>query len=128
MNTTVTTHRGVRVAILDFSNRADEKTSLGVIEEARQIIARERPKSIYTLTDVTGSFVTPRLRTALHDLTKANAPFVIAGAVVGLTTIQMIILRGIVQVTKRRLVAMSSREEALEWIVADAARSKSIAS
>ena len=122
MRTTVTTRRGVRVCILDFSNITDEATALAAIEESRQVIAKERPGSVYTLTDVTGSRVTPRIRTALHELTKANAPYVVAGAVVGLTSLQMIILRGIVQLTRRRLVAKNSRDEALEWLAAEAAK------
>jgi len=117
---TFSTHAGVRICLLDFSNVADEETALVAIEEARQLIARERPKSVYTLTDVTGSRVTSRIRSALHTLTQANAPYVVAGAVVGLTSIQMIILRGIVQMTKRRLVVANSREEARAWLVKEA--------
>jgi hypothetical protein len=116
MRTTITTHGGARVAVLDFTNITDDATALAVIAEARAVIAKEAPKSIYTLTDVTGSRVTPKIREALHQLTQANAPIVIAGSVVGLTTLQMVILRGIVQVTKRRLHPTKTRQEALDWI------------
>ena len=61
---------------------------------------REPHASVYTLTDVTGSRVTSAIRNALHELTKANKPYVVAGAVVGVTAIQSVILRGIVQVTR----------------------------
>lgn len=114
--------RGVRICILDFSHLPDEGSALLAIEEAKRFIAREPKKSVYTLTDVTGSRVTSGIRSALHALTQANAPYVIAGAVVGLTSIQMIILRGIVQMTKRRLVVANSREEARDWIVTEAGR------
>ena len=124
MRTTITSHRGVRICTLDFTHIKDEDAALAAIEEARKVISLERPKSIFTLTDVTGSRVTSRIRSALHDLTKANAPYVVAGAVVGITSIQTIILRGIVQLTRRRLVAVGSRDEAREWLVAEAARSE----
>ena len=75
---------------------------------------------MYTLTDVTGSRVTSALRNALHDLTKANKPYVVAGAVVGVTAIQSVILRGIVQITGRRLVAKHTRAEAMEWLANEA--------
>ena len=57
---------------------------------------------------------------ALLELTKANAPYVVAGAVVGLTSIQMIILRGIIQLTRRRLIAVSSSDEAFARLAAEA--------
>ena len=120
MRTTFITDRGVRICLLDFSNIPDEPTALAAIDEARRVIGAEPTKSVYTLTDVTGSRVTSRIRSALHDLTTANAPYVVAGAVVGVTNLQMIILRGIVQVTKRRLVVSRSREEACDWLVGEA--------
>src|SRR3954465_12319725 len=89
-------HRGIRVAMLDFTNVTDDAIAIAVIDEARFKIAKEEPASIYTLTDVTGSRVTPRVRTALQQLTKANAPYVIGGAVVGLTAIQTVVFRGII--------------------------------
>lgn len=120
MRTTFTTHEGVRICLLDFSNITRDAEALPAIAEAQTIIAREPLASVYTLTDVTGSRVSSAIRNALHDLTKANAPYVVAGAVVGITAIQGVILRGIVQITRRRLVAKSSRAEALEWLANEA--------
>ena len=117
---TFSNDRGIRICLLDFSHIPDEGTALATIDEARRLIAREPLKSVYTLTDVTGSRVTSGIRAALHELTQANAPYVVAGAVVGLTNIQTIILRGIVQLTKRRLVMSKSREDARVWLVNEA--------
>jgi hypothetical protein len=119
MRVTFIDHRGARVAMLDFTNVTDDAIAIAVIDEARFKIAKEAPASIYTLTDVTGSRVTPRVRTALQQLTKANAPYVIGGAVVGLTAIQTVVFRGIIQITKRRLVAVATRQAALDWIASE---------
>ena len=120
MRTTFTAHEGVRICVLDFSNITSEAEALRAIDEAKTIIGKEPQASVYTLTDVTGSRVTSAIRNALHDLTKANKPYVVAGAVVGVTAIQSVILRGIVQVTRRRLVAKSSRAEAMAWLANEA--------
>ena len=120
MRTTFTTHKGVRICVLDFANITDEAEALRAIDEAKAIIGKEPPSSVYTLTDVTDSWVTSAIRTALHELTKANKPYVVAGAVVGVTGLQSVILRGIVQVTRRRLVAKSTRAEAMEWLASEA--------
>ena len=120
MRTTFTTHKGVRICVLDFSNIGSETEALRAIDDARAIIGKERQASVYTLTDVTGSRVTSAIRNALHELTQANKPYVVAGAVVGVTAIQAVILRGIVQVTGRRLVAKDTRAEAMEWLANEA--------
>ena len=120
MRTTFTTHKGVRICVLDFSNITSEAEALRAIDEAKTIIGREPHSSVRTLTDVTGSRVTSAIRNALHELTKANKPYVVAGAVVGVTALQSVILRGIVQITRRRLVAKHTRVEAMEWLANEA--------
>jgi hypothetical protein len=120
MRTNFTTHKGVRICVLDFSNVASESDALRAIDEAKVLIGKEPKGSVRTLTDVTGSRVTSTIRSALHELTKANKPYVVAGAVVGVTAIQSVILRGIVQVTGRRLVAKNTRAEAMEWLANEA--------
>jgi hypothetical protein len=120
MRTTFTTHDGVRICVLDFSNVATEAEALLAIDEAKTVIRKEPQASVYTLTDVTGSRVTSAIRNALHELTNANKPYVVAGAVVGVTALQGVILRGIVQVTRRRLVAKSTRAEAMTWLTSEA--------
>jgi hypothetical protein len=124
MRTNFVIYKGVRVCVLDFSSIPDEATAIAAVADAKDVISREPPKSVYTLTDVTRSRVTPKIRAALVDLTKANAPHVLAGAVVGATSIQMIVLRGIVQLTGRRLFPVASREIAFERL-AEEARKKS---
>lgn len=120
MRTTFTTQKGVRICVLDFSSITSDTEALRAIDEAKTIIGREPQGTVYTLTDVTGSRVTSTIRNALHELTKANKPYVVAGAVVGVTGIQSVILRGIVQITGRRLVAKNSRAEAMEWLANEA--------
>jgi hypothetical protein len=120
MRTTFTTHEGVRICVLDFSNVNSEAEALLAIDEAKTIIGKEPEASVYTLTDVTGSRVTSAIRNALYELTKANKPYVVAGAVVGVASIQAVILRGIVQVTRRRLVAKDTRAGAMEWLANEA--------
>lgn len=114
MRTQFRLHDGVRICHLDFSNLLNEEEALEAIDEAKHVIAAEPPKSVYTITDVTGSRVTPTIRKALQDLTDHNHLFVILGAVVGLGTLERVVLRGIVQLTGRRLVAVDSMAAAVD--------------
>lgn len=120
MYTTFRLHDGLRICHLDFTHVQDETEALFRVNEAKEVIARELPKSVYTITDVTGSRATPKIRAALHQLTEYNKPFVISGAVVGLTPIQRGMLRGIILVTGRRLVAAESMDAAIAAIRNDA--------
>lgn len=113
MRTQFRLHDGVRICHLDFTNVADEGEALEAIAEAKRIIAAEPPNSVYTITDVTGSRATPRLRAALQDLTSHNKKYVVYGAVIGVTSIQRAVLRGIIVLTGRRLVAAESMASAV---------------
>jgi len=106
-------HDGVRICHLDFSHVVDEEDALQAIAQAKRLIAAEPPKSVYTITDVTGSRATPKLRAALQDLTAHNKAFVVMGAVVGVTSIQRAVLRGIILLTGRKLITADSMEKAI---------------
>jgi hypothetical protein len=113
MHTEFRLHDGVRICHLDFSHVANEEEALQRVQEAKQIIAAEPPKSVYTITDVTGSRATPKIRAGLQDLTEHNKKYVVFGAVVGVTSIQRAVLRGIILLTGRRLIAAESMDAAV---------------
>lgn len=120
MRTQFRLHDGVRICHLDFSNVTDEEQALQAIAEAKRLIAAEPPKSVYTITDVTGSRATPKLRAALQDLTSHNKNYVLYGAVIGVTSIQRAVLRGIILLTGRKLVAAESMAAAVAAIKQEA--------
>jgi hypothetical protein len=115
-------HDGVRICHLDFSHVVDEDEALGAIADAKRLIAAEPAKSVYTITDVTGSRATPKLRTALQDLTQHNKAYVVMGAVVGVTSIQRAVLRGIILLTGRKLITSDSMEAAIAALQQEARR------
>jgi hypothetical protein len=106
-------HDGVRICHLDFSHVTDEGEALKAIADAKRTVGAEPPQSVYTITDVSGSRATPVLRAALQDLTAHNKKYVVMGAVVGVTAIQRAVLRGIILLTGRRLIAAESMAAAV---------------
>ena len=122
MHTTFKLHDGLRICHLDFSNVNDEEEALRRVNEAKLVIAKEPPGSVYTITNVTNSRATPKIRNALHQLTQHNKPYVVLGAVFGMTPIQRGMLRGIILVTGRKLVAAESLEAAIAALQKDAAQ------
>lgn len=120
MHTRFQLYDDVRICHLDFTDLLSEDEAVRRIEEAKRVIAREPPKSVYTITDVSGSRVTPRLRSAMAELSQHNEPYVIFGAVVVTTNIQRAILRGIIRFTGRRLMAAESVVAAVAAVTTEA--------
>lgn len=120
MRTNFRLHDGVRICHLDFSHIPTEEQALEAIAEAKGVIAKEPLASVYTITNVTGSRVTNNLRNALYDLTQHNKPYVLFGAVVGVTAIQRVILRAIIQLTGRKLHAAETMADAVSAVVKEA--------
>lgn len=110
-------YQGVRIALLNFAGIADTETALAAIAEAESIITQEPPRSVLTLTDVTGSHFDSTIVKALRQLAEHDRPFVRAGAVVGLSGLMRVILSTLVHLTGRDLRAFDTLEEAKQYLV-----------
>jgi hypothetical protein len=108
-------HNGVDILHLDFSNIPPEET-FATVDEAKGVISQQGPKSLRTLTDVTGAQVTSEVSNSLRDFVNHNKPFVKAGAVVGVSGIKKVILNSIMRLTGRNLTAFNTMEEAKDWL------------
>lgn len=111
---------GQPIIFLNFANFTEPATALKAIEHARQFIAKYPPRSVKTLTDVTGSRANNEIIEALKGLTKANKPYVKAGAVVGLTALQRVIYSAVMAFSGRNLSAFATLDEAKAWLVKQA--------
>jgi hypothetical protein len=112
----LTPFRGRKLLQLDFSNcSADEAKQLA--DYARSVIDKCEPQSLYTYSDFTGVSITPDMVLVATAFAKANAPFVKAGVVVGLTFANRFILNTINRIARRSLRAFADPTEAKEWLV-----------
>jgi hypothetical protein len=114
-------HAGRRIVFMNFAAVNDLEEALGIIEEARRFVAAQpRDGTLLTLVDVGGSRFDERVVQALKKLAAHNRPFVLAGAVVGMTPLQRVVYRIINTFSGRRLAAFQTHEEAKEWLVRQA--------
>ena len=116
--TTFTEYKRKRIARLDFSAIAEEPEALAAIAEATEIIQKQPPKSLYTLTIVRGSRFNSVVLSAMKKLAADNGPFVRAGAIVGMGTLHKAAYLTVMYFSKRTIPAFDSEEEAKEWIAA----------
>jgi hypothetical protein len=116
VRTTFSEYQGKRIAHLNFAGISKEDEALAAIAEAAKIIQGQPPKSVYTLTNVKDSRFTSAVLGATKKLASENAPFVRAGAVVGMGQLQKAAYLTVMYFSKRNISAFDTEEEAKEWI------------
>ncbi len=113
-------HRGHRLLMLDYTNLGTDPDQLRAeIVKTKEIIGREPPASVLTLTDVRGSKINPGNVRAMQELVRFNADYVRWSAVVvGLTGVYLTAFRATQALSRRRnLSAFNDSFEAKEWLV-----------
>lgn len=108
-------HRGKTILHLDFSH-AGKADVLPIIERAKTTIAAQPPKSVFTLTDVTGTGFNVEISDAMKNFVAHNKPYVAASAVVGVTGLKQIIFNAVMTFSGRQLHAFDSLDKAKDWL------------
>ncbi|MDH4162859.1 MAG: hypothetical protein OEW15_09265 [Nitrospirota bacterium] len=108
-------HKGKKLLHLDLAN-AKAPDVIKLVKDATPVIAAQPEKSIRTLTDVTDLTFNVEATEALKHFTKHNKPYVIAGAVVGVTGLKQIIYNAVLKFSGRNIVAFDSLDEAKNWL------------
>ncbi|HUJ26034.1 MAG TPA: hypothetical protein VLW85_08455 [Myxococcales bacterium] len=111
-------HQGRRILLFDFSDIWSMAEGVKVIDGAREYVAMLPKKGdLLTLVDVKESAFDDRVVDKLKELGAHNRPWVLAGAVVGMSGMQKIMFRLINSFNGRKLTAFNTREQAQEWLV-----------
>lgn len=109
-------HQGKRILLIDFSNlqRADE--ILGLIDVARELVAKQPHGSLRTLTHVRGARYSPPVMDGLKQLAAHNKPYVTAAAVVGMAGLHRVLYRAVVLFSRRNIEAFDELDAAKKWL------------
>lgn len=113
-------HDGHRILRFDFARITAGPEALAAIAEARAFVQEQAPGSLLVLTDVTGSRFDSTVLAAIRDLMQANAPYIRASAVVGLSGLQRVVYVSLVRLTRRNVRAFDDEPAALAWLVSQA--------
>jgi hypothetical protein len=115
--------QGSRLLLLDFSEMRDSAATLALIEEARKFfLPLPKRKEILTLVDVSRMRYDNAVLKAFQDLTRHDEPWERAVAVFGLRGLGLITFRANNLLTGGRLHGFSRREEAVAWLLKQAAK------
>jgi hypothetical protein len=110
-------HKGKKILHLNFSNCKDPQVLLTAIAYAKSFVAKNPPKSLLCLTDVSDSIFPSELVDAMKNLAKDNAPYVKASALLGITGMKKYILNAAMQFSGRKLVAFEDMQSAKDWLI-----------
>jgi hypothetical protein len=117
-------HKGRQVLLADYSAPVSEEEGLAAIAECMRIAALQPPRSLLLVTDVTGATFNTRLVQALKEVAAHNGPYVRRAAVVGVSGLQKVIYQAVLRFSKRDIPAFATRQEALDWVVAETPENK----
>ena len=109
-------HRGKPILLIDFSHLDRTEDILEVIGAAKQVVAKQPPSSVRTLTNVYGARYTPPVMDALKELAVHNRPYVTAAAVVGMEGLHRILFRAVLMFSRRNIEAFDDVEKARDWL------------
>lgn len=111
-------HEERQIVLMNFAQLTDVAEALAAIEEARQFVAAQpRRRNLLTLVDITGSTQDPKVIDALQALAEHDKPWVLAGAVVGVSMVKRMLFKLIVMMSGRKLATFATIDDAKDWLV-----------
>ena len=117
-------HHGEHVLLIDYSGLQidDEREFLAVIARRKHVVKKQPLRSLLTLTDVTNAHCTRNAMEAIKVAAVLDRPHLKRAAAVGLDSFSPKgALEAISTFSTRRWARFNTREEALDWLVSDAA-------
>jgi len=108
-------HNSKRIFRMDCRNASLEEMN-AVIEECIRQVRTQPEKSVLTLTIAGGSAFSGETIAKLKELARDNAPYVKAGAIVGVTGLYKVVFNAVAMFSKRRFYLFDTPEEAMDFL------------
>ena len=113
-------HQGKKILLVDFSNCAANEVER-IARAVPDYVTVQPRSSVLVLTDFTGaSFDRDALR-AMKETAVFDKPFVKKSALLGTESLPAPFYEELISFSRRELVILKTREEALDWLAADPA-------
>jgi hypothetical protein len=111
------THKGKRILLEDFTSVKPGPEFYENIKKAQELIAKQPPKSVLAVFDVTGISFNSDMINVMKEFTKANTPYIKTATVVGITGLISIALGVVSKFAGREFLSFKTRDEALDYLV-----------
>ena len=111
-------HKGQAIFLIDFSH-CEPKEMMLLLDQVRADIARHAQGSVLTLADFTGTHVDKKVATHIKEVLVLDRPYVKRSAFVGAESVPHVFYENFKSFSQRELPTFKTREEAMEWLVAE---------
>jgi hypothetical protein len=111
-------HKGQAIFVIDLSHCAAKEILL-LMDQVKEIVARHTPGSMLTLADFTGAEVDKKVAMRIKEVTVLDRPYVKRSAWVGMESVPHVLYENIKSFSQREFPAFKTRDEAMEWLVAE---------
>ena len=111
-------HKGQVIFLVDISH-CKAKEVLLLMEQVRAIVARHAKGSMLIMSDLTGAEVDKTIATRMKEVAALDRPYVKRSAWVGVESMPHVFYENIKSFSHRDIPTFKTREEAMDWLVAD---------
>jgi hypothetical protein len=114
------THQAKQILFIDVTNcAADELIEL--LTEVQHIVTAQPPKSVLTLSDLTGAQFSRATITRMKEVAVFDRPYVKRAALVGAQSLPNVFYEALKTFSQREFRKFKTREEAMDWLVREEA-------
>jgi hypothetical protein len=112
-----TSYKGKKILIEDFSGMKPGPEFVELIAAAQKAISSQPAGSVLAVLDAANANYDTDILNRMKDFVKANKPYVKAACVTGLSGLKKVALSTLVQASGRSFGVMTTRDEAMEWLI-----------
>ncbi|MEO9803004.1 MAG: hypothetical protein ABJF04_07140 [Reichenbachiella sp.] len=109
------THKGLSIIYSNLSN-LDHDIAKSTMQSTVGVITEMPLKSVYSLINMEGLVLSRDLIAEIKSVGTANAPFVKATAICGLSPMASFLANSVIKVTKRNARLFKTPEEGKDWL------------
>jgi hypothetical protein len=110
------THQGKQILFIDVTNCAAEEV-VELVTEVQCIVTAQPPKSVLTLSDLTGARFSRSAVTRMKEVAVFDRPYVKRAAFVGAQSLPRVFYEALKTFSQREFRKFKTREEAMDWLV-----------
>jgi len=111
-------HKGRAIFLFDFRN-CNSKEMLVLLDQVKASVERHAPGSLLILADFAGAQFDKSVATRAKEVLVRDRPYVKKSAWVGTESLPHVYYENFKHFSQRELPTFKTREEALDWLVAD---------
>ena len=111
-------HKGHSILLIDLSNCPNKEMML-LLDQIKAAVERHEKGSLLILSDFTGTHIDKQVATRAKEVLVLDRPYVKKTAWVGTENLPHVFYENFKSFSQRELPTFKTREEALDWLVAE---------